>query len=448
MYQEELKRVEKKISKLFRAGCFTNKKIYLFGVSDNSRQIITMLRIHGVEPIAIIDNDISKQGSYCARKPVISFEDVDELKADDNLFIIYSAFWPEMIGQFFNAGVTKNNILLLCKKRNSLLSHIAEAYVGRHEYKRICQKYGTKDIFLCPYTGTGDIYLIGTFWQEYCKINNIKNYAFVVISGACKNVAKLCEIRNVELLKKQRLSRYIISAHMLWPDEVKLKILNDCWAQIHTNQIEWFRGYKGLEFTQLFKKYVFNLSETSKPKHPVLKSADDEIKHLMKKNDLIEGNTIVLSPYSNTLYDLPDEFWVKLSEILLQRGFCVCTNSSGKAEPAVKGSKGVFFPLTIAPQFIEKAGYFIGVRSGFCDIISGSKAKKIILYDEKNRFYMGSAYEYFNLKDMELCDDAIEIKFSNDDWDKNLELILDSVGEKHESRTIDNVEIRRDNYFL
>lgn len=234
-----------------------------------------------------------------------------------------------------------------------------------------------------------------------------------MITNACKKVAMLCEIENIELLKNKNLLPDIISAHMLWSDIVKLKILNDCWPQIHTNQIEWFRGYKGLEFMPLFREYVFNLPDYSKPQHPKFKNYDAEIANIMRDKGLIKGKTVILSPYSNTLLDLPDIFWEELARNLQKEGFCVCTNSGDDTEPAVRGTIPIFFPLTIAPQFVEKAGFFIGIRSGFCDVISGTKAKKVILYDKRNRFYMGSAYEYFNLKDMELCNNALEIEFDD-----------------------------------
>lgn len=449
MYEEELVRVGKKITKLFSQNYFVKKNIYVFGVSDSSRQIINMLRTHGVEPIAVIDNDISKQGSYCARKPVISIDSIADLTNKDNLFIVYSAYWREMIGQFKAAAVSDKNILLLYKRRKSLFSHIIEAFIGKREYEKIVKKYNTKNVFLCPYTGTGDIYLIGTFWKAYCETRAINDYVFIVISGACKKAAMLCEINNIELLQNQRFSPYIISAHMLWPDEVRLKVLNDSWAQIHTNQIEWFRGYKGLKFTDLFRRYVFDLTNDVKPQHPKFMLANDEIKQLMMKNELIEAKTVILSPYSNTLSDLPDEFWKRLAAMLLERGFCVCTNSSGITEPAIMGTKPIFFPLTIAPQFIEAAGTFIGVRSGFCDIVSGAKAKKIILYDKNNRFYMGSAYSYFNLDDMELCEDAVEIELSMNDLEMALDKILRYVGENNnESRLTNHVETERNDKFL
>ena len=73
----------------------------------------------------------------------------------------------------------------------------------------------------------------------------------------------------------------------------------------------------------------------------------------------------------------------------------------------------MFFSLDTAPQFVEKAGFFIGVRSGLCDIISNAKAGKVILYDAQNRFFNGSAFEYFSLEKMGLCKDLLEIQFSN-----------------------------------
>jgi hypothetical protein len=59
-------------------------------------------------------------------------------------------------------------------------------------------------------------------------------------------------------------------------------------------------------------------------------------------------------------------------------------------------------------------------------VISGTKAKKIILYDKGNRFYMGSAFEYFSLKGMELCDNAIEIEYEHSSIEQILKQIAES----------------------
>lgn len=426
MYDKQLIYLQKKIKRILADQRNTDRNIYVFGVSDVSRQIIVILKQYGRTPLGIIDNDVTKQGSYCGGIQVLSLKEALCHGPADNIYMFYSTYWREMWEQLTHEGVEKSRIFRLCGKSISFFRKLQSAYIGRNIFKKIKKQYAESLIFLCPYTGTGDIYLIGTFWKEYCQVNLITSYVFFVLSNACKKVAELFNIQNIVVLKRKEDSGYLIDAHMLWPDKVKIKLLNDCWGQIHTNQIEWFRGYKGLEFTQLFKQYVFNLPDRSRPQHPQFKEVECEVSRLMREHGLIYGNTVVLSPYSNTLADLPDVFWVELARSLIQKGYCVCTNSAGDHEPAVKGTITLDFSLSIAPQVIEAAGFFVGIRSGFCDVVSGANAKKIILYDKYNRFYMGSAFEYFNFKTMQLCDDAIEIEFDRD-WKQCITKILKNL---------------------
>ncbi len=425
MYDVELRRTERILKRRYSLGRLKNKEIYLFGVSDNTRQIIKTLRELGVHPKNVIDNDKTKQGSYCSRLKVVSMQEISEPAAKNKLYIFYSAYWREMIPQLLEQGIAKTNIWRLNRNPGWLLFLMLSAYKGNMYRRSLVKQFGNKQIFLCPYTGTGDIYLIGTFWDEYIKRNHIDDYIFVVITGACKKVASLFEIKNVVVTKKKEYGAYLIDHYLFDNEKGNITILNDCWAQVHTNQVEWFRGYKGLYFTRLFRKFVFGLPDDVKPRHPEFKDESARVKEFFAKYELVKGRTIIISPYSNTLSDLPEDFWETLVEALKGRGYIVGTNSGGKAEPAIKGSVELFFPLDIAPQIVEYAGGFIGVRSGFCDVISGASAKKVILYDAGNRFYMGSAFEYFNLKDMELCNDALEIEYRIQDVIPVIEKILD-----------------------
>lgn len=414
MFDYKLVRVEKILFRLFRKGVFQNKKIYLFGVSENTRQIIEILRTYHIEPINILDNDKIKQNTYCNGIKVIAINEVREITNNQNLYIICSLYWREMVAQLRDKQIKRKNIFMLYKE-DSFIECVYHAILGKQIYDRLINQYGNLPIFVCPYTGTGDIYLIGSFWKQYVEKNHIYDYVFMVLSKACEKAAQLFEIKNILVFEKKVECSYLIQYYMLCPQQVNILILNDSWGQVHTNPLEWFRGYKGLGFTQLFRTFVFDLPNTAKPEHPKLKDAKEELTKLFKDKQLQKGNTVVLSPYSNTLADLPKEFWAELTKKFKQAGFSVCTNSNGKTETAVKGTVSVFVPLTIAPQFVEQAGYFVGVRSGFCDIISGAKAKKIILYDAQDRFFNSSAYEYFSLKNMELSEDAIEILFERED---------------------------------
>lgn len=414
MFDYKLKIVDKKIRRLYRRRCLQGKKIYLFGVSENTRQIIQILRSCHLEPINVLDNDEKRQDTFCKGVHVISVEDVEDIQDEQNIYILYSAYWKEMTAQLRSKGVRKQNIQMLYREEK-LLECFKFAYIGKRIYENLIDKYGEVPVFVCPYTGTGDIYLIGTFWEQYIEKNQIEDYVFLVLSKACEKVARLFKIKNVEIFEKKVESCYLIQYYMLRPNKVNLKILNDSWAQIHTNPLEWFRGYKGLNFTELFRDFVFGLPDTARPKHPVFDDMEQELQPLFEEYHLESGNTVVLSPYSNTLEDLPKEFWTSLADRLKEAGFKVCTNSNGDTEPAVEGTVPVFFPLDMAPQWIEKAGYFIGVRSGFCDVVSGAKAKKIVLYGSQDRFFNGSAFEYFSLKSMGLSEDVVEILFERGD---------------------------------
>ena len=424
MYAAELEKVTKKIHKLIKKGKFKEKDICLFGVSDNTRQIIKILKENGYNPVYVIDNDLNKIGSYCAG---IQVTNAREFKGDSSIIcLLYSFYHEEMKRQLIQCGMLERNVISLTLTERTVFEAISDIQKGKKIHANLIKKYGDVPIYLCPYTGTGDIYLIGTFWEEFIKKENIENYIFLVISGACKKVAELFGIKNIVCLKNQKDSAYLISYYAANSAHVDLKILNDAWAQIHDNQTEWFRGYKGWYYTELFRKFVFDLPDDSRPKHPVLQDKDKEVTELFEKNGLKKNKTVVLSPYSNTLSELPIDFWEKICECLIENGYTVCTNSSGASEPPIKGSVGVFFPLNIAPQFVNASGMFIGVRSGFCDIVSGCIAKKIILYDKVNRFYNCSAYEYFSLNKMGLCNDAIEIEYEHDS--RALEKIINYIG--------------------
>lgn len=414
MFDYQLEKVEKKLAGLLRQGVFRNKKIYLFGVSEHSRQVIQILRTYQLEPTNVLDNDRVKQGSYCSRIKVIPVEGVENPKDGQNLYIVCSLYWREMAVQLRDMGIRKENILQLYHVE-SLTEHFGHAVSGKRIHQELLRRYGNVPVFVCPYTGTGDIYLIGTFWKQYLEKNRIEDYVFLVITKACEKAAELFRIKNVVLFKNKLDCACLIQYHMLCPEKVNITLLNDSWYQIHTNPLEWFRGYKGLDFKELFRKFVFDLPDTARPEHPVFSNVDSQLEGIFLDNQLQAGNTVVLSPYSNTLADLPDGFWAGLARRLLKAGFTVCTNSGGSGEPAVEGTVPVFVSLEIAPQFVERAGYFVGVRSGFCDIVSGTKAKKVILYDARNRFFNCSAFEYFSLKKMGLCDDAVEILFEQDD---------------------------------
>ncbi len=416
MYAKEKKKADKKIFQWLRKNNQKDSKYFVFGVSDKTHYVINRLRKHNISVDYIIDNDSKKVNEYYSGIPVISFDNVVNLRkqySERFVFFICSSFWREMNRQLKCANLPNIAISIINNQKNIILQKVVHVFQGKSAYKRIRKKYGKEcHIFLCPYTGTGDIYLICSLLNQYVKINNIEDYVLVVVSNACRKVANLYNIAKVEKLKNTDMCSHLISYYMVEPDKCKIKVLNDSWGDIYTNQTQWIRGYKGNNFYEMFRKYVFDLPKDTLPEPPLLDNMSSEVQEFVSKNNLRKGKTIIISPYATTLADLPGTFWEKLVVRLIKLGYMVCTNIGSEYETAVENTTPIFFPLSIAPQVVEYAGYFVGVRSGLCDVISSSQAKKIILYGHTNWFYNCRAYEYFSLNKMKLCNDAVEIEFS------------------------------------
>ncbi len=116
---EKLK-LRNQIEQIFQSGNLFHKKIFLWGAGDFSRCIVSELLKKGKKVEAIIDNDKSKQGAFCAGVPVLSLDDVSGqygLNDSEICFIICSDFWKEIVNQLNLAGAAKEKITILKKKK-------------------------------------------------------------------------------------------------------------------------------------------------------------------------------------------------------------------------------------------------------------------------------------------------------------------------------------------
>ncbi len=432
MYKEEKQQIRQNIEKwIENRSLRKDSTIVLFGAGDYSRGTLAVLRsIEGYSfNFLIIDNDCKKRNSYCLGVKVISPDDLTETEKK-GVYILCSHFWQEMKRQLLSIGVSDRNIYVIHLNtfEEDIIKNTKSVFHGKKIYHKISKKYPNNKILLCPYTGTGDIYLIGAYLFQYLEKADITDYVLVVVSVACKKVAELFSIHNIELISGNIECRYLIRYYMLCPDECNIKVLNDSWASIYTNPVQWFRGLHGMDFAEMFRIFVFDLEKGAKPIHPKFPNKDTEILALADKYRMIEGKSVLIAPYATTLSNLPESFWEKVSDELKARGYKVFTNVGNDSEKPITGTEGIFISLNMAPQMVSWMGCFIGARSGLCDVISGSNAKKVILYDRNNRFYNATAYDYFSLAKMGLSNDAIEIEYDGIDQEDLFNSVIKKFG--------------------
>lgn len=141
----------------------------------------------------------------------------------------------------------------------------------------------------------------------------------------------------------------------------------------------------------------------------------EALDRVFAEKGLTQGRTVLLSPYmgGHDMRGVPMELYRRLAGMLAERGFAVCTNTADeRREPPVPCTVPIMLPHAMMRPFCEKAGCFIGIRSGLCDIISAARCRKIILYPEIDMEGVASYREFFSLRNMGLCDDAVEMEIT------------------------------------
>ncbi len=420
VYESWGRRTRKYIRHLIKSRKVSaDNTVIIFGAGETSKEAMGILREFGIEISKVVDNDVRKQGKYCSG---VAIEDPVVIKEQwqDGMVVLFYSYYhaDEMASQLTGYGLKDGKDFFSLVKyefmQNTVWKQSYRVMRGLQLYDKLRRKYpDCEKVLLCPYTGTGDIYLIGGMLQQYLEQESIHNYVFIVVSTACRKIAQMFEIKNIEQLPGETAD-YIVKANMFCPDRCDVLVLNDSWVSVYTNPTERLRGYKGLNFTDMFSEIVFQIQGDLSLSFPDWRKHEEEAQTFLGGHNMLPGRTVILAPYSNTLSEFPNQLWEQLVARLHEKGYTVCTNSCGAKEPPIKGTEGVFFPLSIAAAVVSLAGGFIGARCGLCDIISSADAKKIILYDRDSYFYQGTTREYFSLNDMGLCQDAIELDYNGD----------------------------------
>ena len=146
-------------------------------------------------------------------------------------------------------------------------------------------------------------------------------------------------------------------------------------------KITWMEHYREL----------FDLANYS-PSIAMPKEYDHDVTSYFENNGLIAGKTAIISPYANTLKQMSFFEWDRIVELMQEKGFIVCTNIGSNIEVALHNTIPLHIDIEDFPAVVERAGCFIGTRSGLCDFLIGNKAKKII-------FYTNEIFDFIKVKD-------------------------------------------------
>lgn len=285
-------------------------------------------------------------------------------------------------------------------------------FVSLRQAARICKTFeaeNEKVVFLLfPFVWLGDLFYVFSKLERYLVAKDIEDYVIVLMSEKAKKIAAMYgfEAKVLGPNKMKNLVRLSMAAGAA----AKFKIMHHDPAFIYYNRANYWSGYRGLSLKDMLDICVFDNIQID-PIPPFNVQNCNEVQKYFKRIGVRPEKTVVLSLHSNTLSGLSDQFWYKLCKEIKQYGFDVCCNAMPQ-EKQIKDVPIVNLDVAAIAAFVEKAGYFVGIRSGICDILAFTKCRKIVLYPmdcgEKDR-------SFFSLNTMWHKEDFVELSYIRSD---------------------------------
>lgn len=404
-----------------KRGRFEGRPVLIFGCTPYARDIREALREQGVPLTAMLDNNPQKAGGTCLGVPVYLPERYFEKYSGDVLVILCSRYNREMAAQLEELGCGSESRMDIPVKESrrgedDSLENLQAKFRQVEEGYRFYTELTANDpegfwIFLCPYPGTGDIYMACMYLDAYLDREGIRDYAVVVTAESCRKTARLFGIDDIRKVSQDELTGMLKAWEFLGTGKMRIKpLLYWGWR---TKRCLYADEYPQITFNEMFLYDVFGLTSEVKRKRITVDRESGYAQELFEELCLKPHRTVIMAPYAGSFVsEMAMKVWEELAEIFQKHGWSVATNCNGDREKPVPGTVAIWFPYKEAVQVLEYAGAFIALRSGLCDIISQARCKKVIIYESG---FNAARYAFFSLNKMGLCTDAVELVYGRDD---------------------------------
>lgn len=304
-------------------------------------------------------------------------------------------------------------------------------YPGFISYQNLIQQFGANTQFYLSAGGTGDVYISCFYYKKYISLKHqCETAVYLLPNEGCYQVTKLFNIERTKRIEKDDWLSLLKLYRFNGNSKTNVEMMYYHIFAVYTGYLTWIEGYKNWNLFNLMHQVHFGEIDQNDIDTPCFNQEKTE--EVFSEMGLVEGKTVILCPYAKWPPLITNYFWRKLAAELQERGFCVCTNSAGENEPPILGTIPVSYPYGVAVPFLEKAGYVVGLRSGFLDIVESANCKKVSLYPSncKKRGITGNgggegAMDSFSLNEMFGRHDWLELITSPENFEDVIERILE-----------------------
>lgn len=373
-----------------------DKKIYLFGHCNATEELADLLLKFNYKIEAILDNSKPKQGSSYREIQIVLPEAVLEEETDKVIVCIVARAYEAMRTQLRKSGY-KGRIEKLVDYNT-----YAEYSLSHDTIERKCKRIEKgmellhtlqiqyKDCFtiLCPFAALGDIYFVMSYLPYFLGNRNIERCVIGVIGNASAQVVGIFGDYHVEVYGQNDMDAMIQAA--LYTKDSRTFIPHQDRPYIINLSKSLY--IKKITLDQIYCCGVFGLPEGTQPYKP---AKLQQYKHI----DMIEpGNSVIFSPYAKSVVRIHQSIWNGMVERYRTRGYKCYTNVVNDEIP-LPNTIPISPSVGEVQSVVERAGTFIGIRSGLCDVIREAECVKVAFYPD---YYYGDtqwkALDMYELK--------------------------------------------------
>jgi len=272
--------------------------------------------------------------------------------------------------------------------------------------------------FICPY-GIGDIYFLCALMDEFFKKR--KGSVKFFVKPAHEEIPRMFGFNNVEIVLADIKLAEIERKSELMPGRIIVAHPANLGLRKYIKLI----GRGNVLLLDLFKKMLYLPRDTVLSNPIIFDFQRIAAKEILEKHAYIANKTVILAPDAVSTAVLPEIFWQKLADRLLEKGLKVFFNKSSSVGVYL-GHECINFKLGEAISISELAGTVISVRSGICDLLSTAKTKLVVIYPD-TKWYSGSVYEGSSLVRMGMSKTIEEFIYKDGQRERIIDKILNKV---------------------
>lgn len=373
--------MKENLEEIEQAGILKHRRIYLFGHCNATEELADLLLDKGYTVAAILDNNAVKHGNLY-RGIMIQPPDLITGEESGNAIVcIVARAYAAMAEQLRRMGY--QGIIRKLVDYNSYADYsLSEETINRMTLRRqrgeilfsgLKEKYPDHFLFLCPFAALGDIYIMMSYLPHFMKRRGITKCAVGVIGNACAQVVRLFGSYSVESMSQKDMDETIQAALYVQDAQTFIPHQDRPYVVKLSNALY----IKPIPLEQMYCCGVFGLPWGTRPYEPEGFTEYGELETIR------EGEAVIFSPYAKSVTSLSDAVWERIVAHYKSKGYQCFTNVAGEEKP-LAGTAAISPKILEMKSVVERAGTYVGIRSGLCDVLKSVKARKIALYPRYN----------------------------------------------------------------